>query len=406
MKLATTKPALLSLLAAAAGLAVSVCPNTATAAPGDIYVSVPPLITRVSADGTKTNITATVLTPTGEVADQLGNLYVADRLTNSIVKIDSDGNQTTVATGLNDPQDLALDASGNLYVANTGTNSVIKIGLNGQKTTVAAGINDPQGLAIDPTDNLYVSSAGANAIVKVNPNGQKTTLVSAGLNSPAGLALDAQGNLLVADSGSNTIVKVAPDGSTSTVASGTLHTPKDVAVDGAGNILVSDSGSGQILKVSPTGITKAVTSALTAPQQITLAPGLHELLNIATRGVVQTGDNVLIGGFVVRGDANASVGQTNILVRASGPSLAAAHVSGVLADPTLALYDSNGKLIASNDNWQDSQKAQIQSTGLQPKNPKESAIYATVADGSYTAIVRGVAGTTGVALVEVYKIEQ
>jgi len=78
----------------------------------------------------------------------------------------------------------------------------------------------------------------------------------------------------------------------------------------------------------------------------------------------------------------------------------------VLADPTLALYDSNGKLIASNDNWQDSQKAPIQSTGLQPKNPKESAIYATAADGSYTAIVRGAGGTTGVALVEVYKIEQ
>ncbi|MGH8164407.1 MAG: hypothetical protein ACREP1_08750, partial [Rhodanobacteraceae bacterium] len=346
-----------------------------------------------------------VLTPSGQVADQAGNLYVADILTNSVVKIDSDGNQTTVATGLNGPSALALDASGNLYIANSGTKSVIKIGADGQKTTVATGITNPQGLALDPMGNLYVSSGSGNAIVKINPNGTKSTFVSAGLNNPAGLAFDASGNLLVADSGSNTVVKVAPDGTTSTVASATLDTPKDLAVDGSGNIIVSDSGSGRILKISPNGTTKAITSALPAPQQLALAPGLHQLLDIATRGFVQTGDNVLIGGFIIRGDANASIGQTNILVRAIGPSLPASQVSDRLANPTLELHDGSGTLIASNDDWKDSQQSQIQATGLAPKNDRESAIYATVADGSYTAIVKGAGGTTGVALVEVYKIQ-
>jgi PKD repeat protein len=120
--------------------------------------------------------------------------------------------------------------------------------------------------------------------------------------------------------------------------------------------------------------------------------------NLSTRGFVETGDNILIGGFIT-GNRNNNI---NVLIRAMGPSLPAA-VPNRLSDPTLDLHDSNGTRIASNDNWQDSQQAVIEQTGIPPTNPLESAIHASLPPGGYTAIVRGV-NSTGNALVEVYNI--
>ena len=125
------------------------------------------------------------------------------------------------------------------------------------------------------------------------------------------------------------------------------------------------------------------------------------LANISTRGSVGTGDDVLIGGFILGPDGGAS---STILVRAIGPSLAAAQVAGPLEDPEIELYDSNGASIGFNDNWKDSQETQIEATGLAPQNDQESAILETLAAGPYTAIVRGVNMTSGVALVEIYKL--
>ncbi len=125
------------------------------------------------------------------------------------------------------------------------------------------------------------------------------------------------------------------------------------------------------------------------------------LANISTRGSVGTGDDVLIGGFILQPDGGVS---STILARAIGPSLAAAQVAGPLEDPEIELYDSNGASIAFNDNWKDSQETQIEATGLAPQNDQESAILKTLAAGPYTAIVRGVNMTSGVALVEIYKL--
>ncbi|HEY2103383.1 MAG TPA: DVUA0089 family protein [Chthoniobacterales bacterium] len=121
--------------------------------------------------------------------------------------------------------------------------------------------------------------------------------------------------------------------------------------------------------------------------------------NISTRGLVQTADSVMIGGFVV---ANQSA---KVIVRAIGPSLAQFNIPGVLHDPILFLYNDHGDLIFTNDNWQDTQKSDIEATPYAPTDPAESAILITLAQGSYTAIVRGVNGTTGVALVEVYELD-
>jgi hypothetical protein len=127
-----------------------------------------------------------------------------------------------------------------------------------------------------------------------------------------------------------------------------------------------------------------------------------QLGNISTRGFVEAGSNVMIGGFILGNGSGAST----ILVRAIGPSLAAFGLTDVLADPTLELHDENGALVMSNDNWQDTQATEIAATGIAPQDPLESAILATVPGTAHTAIVAGKDGGTGVALVEVYKITQ
>jgi arylsulfate sulfotransferase len=124
------------------------------------------------------------------------------------------------------------------------------------------------------------------------------------------------------------------------------------------------------------------------------------LENISTRGSVDTGDNVLISGFIV-GD----VGSATVIVRALGPSLASHGVSGALSDPILTIFDSTGAAIATNDNWQDNVNAiDIQKNGLAPPNPSESALVLHLPAGAYTAIVSGANGATGIGLAEVYTL--
>jgi fibronectin-binding autotransporter adhesin len=130
------------------------------------------------------------------------------------------------------------------------------------------------------------------------------------------------------------------------------------------------------------------------------------LANISTRGFIQTGDNVMIGGFIVVGNPS------KVLVRATGPSLIPFGISNALTNPRLELHDGNGTL-AANDDWQTTQvggiiatdqSAAIQSSGLAPSNPAESTIIATLAPGNYTAIAQGVNGGTGVGLIEVFAL--
>jgi plastocyanin len=134
-------------------------------------------------------------------------------------------------------------------------------------------------------------------------------------------------------------------------------------------------------------------------------PADSRLANISTRGLVQTGTNVMIGGFILGGGS----GNMNVIVRAIGPSLAAAGISGALADPTLELRDGNGALLRSNNNWKtrsdgSSQQAEIEATGVAPKNDLEAAIAASLPPGTFTAIVAGNNNTTGVGVVEVYRL--
>jgi hypothetical protein len=125
---------------------------------------------------------------------------------------------------------------------------------------------------------------------------------------------------------------------------------------------------------------------------------VSKLANISTRGFVLNGDNVMIGGFILGGGP----GNTNVVIRGIGPSLAAFGITNPLLDPMLELHDGNGTTIGSNDDWKSNQRA-IEATGLQPSNDAESAIaVSNLAPGGYTAVLRGKNGGIGVGVVEVY----
>ena len=155
------------------------------------------------------------------------------------------------------------------------------------------------------------------------------------------------------------------------------------------------------------------TTGVALAEVYDLSPDANSILgNISTRSFVQTGDNVMIGGFIVQGTH-----PKRVIVRAIGPELGAPpyNIPNALANPTLELHDGTGALIASNDNWRTTiiggiitsdQVRDILRSGHAPRDGRESAIIAELPAGNYTAIVRGVNDTTGVALVEVYDLDQ
>jgi hypothetical protein len=164
---------------------------------------------------------------------------------------------------------------------------------------------------------------------------------------------------------------------------------------------------------SYTAIVRGVnnTTGVALVEVYCLSPETNSILgNISARSFVQTGDNVMIGGFMVQGTE-----PKRVIIRAIGPELTQYGVPDALANPTLELHDGRGALIASNNNWASTiiggiitanQVRDIQNSGHAPGDPLDSAIIADLPAGSYTAIVRGVNNTTGVALVEVYDLDQ
>ena len=165
-----------------------------------------------------------------------------------------------------------------------------------------------------------------------------------------------------------------------------------------------DRESALIATLSPGNYTAVLESKTNVPgvalfELYDLDIGSSELINLSTRGRVGTGDAVVIGGFVIGGDQ-----PTKVLIRAIGPSLAQFGILHPLLDPVLELRGSTGSLIFSNDNWRTSQAQQIAQT-IPPTDNRESAIIVTLPPGGYTAIVRGKANSTGVAVVEVYSLQ-
>ena len=165
-------------------------------------------------------------------------------------------------------------------------------------------------------------------------------------------------------------------------------------VDAIMNANISD-----LYTIQPDDVAGAV-SLYGAPPSAPSPTGNARTLQISTRGSVGTGDNVMIGGFIIDGSTTKKV-----IIRAIGPSLGASGVAGALSNPTLELHDSTGASLQSNDDWRTNQEQEILASHLAPANDLESAIVADLAPGSYTAIVSGFGGGSGIALVEIYDLE-
>jgi hypothetical protein len=200
-----------------------------------------------------------------------------------------------------------------------------------------------------------------------------------------------------------------------TIIGGIITTDQVAAIRASGYAPTNEMESAMIVSLPPgnyTAIVRGINS--------TMGVGLVDLYdlsaisssilsNISTRSLVQTGDSVMIGGFIVEGTQTKRV-----ILRAIGPELTRYGIPNPLADPNLELHNSAGALIASNDNWMTTiiggiitadQVRDIMNSGLAPTNPSESAIIANLPPGNYTAIVRGKNIIVGVALVEVYDID-
>lgn len=249
-----------------------------------------------------------------------------------------------------------------------------------------------------------------------------STRMRVGLNDNALI-----GGFIVSGSEPKRVILRATGPSLAGAVAGVLVDPTLELRNGGGQMIASNDNwqsGGQSADISATGIAPsdwrepaliatlqpgsytAIVRGANNTEGVALVEGYEldststRLVNLSTRGRIGVGDEVLIGGMIVRGSAGK-----RMIARAIGPSLAGS-VSGALANPMLEMYNGSGTLIASNDDWGNSpQASEILATGVAPTNSRESAVVATLVPGSYTAIVRGVNGGTGVGLVEIYDLE-
>jgi hypothetical protein len=213
--------------------------------------------------------------------------------------------------------------------------------------------------------------------------------------------------------GSGAVIATNDDWQT-TIVGGVIGSSQVSDIQNSGHAPTAASESAIIANLPPgnyTAIVRGVnnTTGVALVEVYDLSPAASSSLgNISTRSFVQTGDNVMIGGFIVQG-----TGPKRVIIRAIGPELTQFGITNPLANPTLELHNGSGAAIATNDDWQttilggiitSSQVSDIQNSGHAPTAASESAIIANLQPGNYTAIVRGVSNTTGVALVEVYDL--
>jgi hypothetical protein len=402
------------LMAGAAALALFVLADSVRSAEGDLYVAdtLSGAIYNFTPGGVKNTFASGFSQPVALAFDNKGNLFVGNSgsgippMSSEIIKLTPAATQSTFAT-LASTQllGLAFDSVGNLFVS-TGVD-VLKFVSDGTQSTFASNVDGVWALAFDKLGNLYaaINASGANSIMKFAPDGSSSTFITfpGPGQSITAMAFDSDGNLFVQRGGS--ILKITSSGEQTTFAPGDFQSA--LAFDDEGNLFAGlnafSSNEAGIVKFAPDGTQTTFAFGPLFPTAIAFEPVTEKLRNISGRGLVGTGNDVLIGGFIVGGNTLAN---NAVVVRAIGPSLSQAGVSNPLADPILELHNASGAIIASNDDWQETQEAQITAAGLAPTDPKESAIYATLPAGNYTAVVRGAGDTTGTALVEVYSISQ
>jgi hypothetical protein len=347
------------------------------------------------------NTFVTISNPETMVFDPSGNLFVGSGKANSIKKITPSGVKTTFATGL-DVDGMAVDAFGNLFVSRKSESSnasdgvILKFTPDGKSSVFASNVSHPQGLAFDSSGNLYLAYPIRGSILKFTPNGKSITF-ALGLGHPHRLAFDAFGNLFVTDLAANSIFEISPSGVVSTVEAFPADTStgvvNDLAFDSLGNLFVTFADT---VVEFPGGVDVSETNIASVPGGAGgIAIGPPVTTNLSTRVSVQSGDGVAIAGFVISGSSPKQV-----LIRGLGASLSNFGIVNPLQDPTLDLHDSTGNTIATNDDWQTATNANQIPVAFQPADSHEPVILATLQPGSFTAILRGKNGGSGVGLIE------
>jgi hypothetical protein len=392
--------------------------NRASSAPGDLYVAEAAgggHVYRFTPTGDKSTFADALSQPVALAFDRAGNLFVGNSGAcgcipenpcecppATIVRISSDRVQTTFATlQMSQLLDIAFDGAGNLFVSTGPT--IVKIARDGTQSTFASDLEGAWGLAFDSLGNLVVGLHGS--IRKFAADSSSTLFATMPSFSFVTALAFGPGGYLFAQSG-DSIFKFAPDGSRTTFASG-YYSASSLTFDVAGNLFAGqdafNSGDPAIVKFTPAGTTTTFATGVLLPYDFAFEPVTEKIRNISARGLVAGGENTLIGGFIVGGSALAN---NAMVVRALGPSLSGAGVGNPLSDPVLELRDGSGALVVSNNDWQDTQKTQITASGLAPASPKESAIFATLPAGNYTAVVLSGDQKSGIAVVEAYSVNQ
>ncbi|MEO8440571.1 MAG: hypothetical protein ABI540_10170 [Spartobacteria bacterium] len=170
--------------------------------------------------------------------------------------------------------------------------------------------------------------------------------------------------------------------------------------DDAESAIVADLEPGAYTAIV-SGANDTTGIALVEAYDINDGTTASKFANISTRGFVEADPDVMIGGFILGGGG----GFSQVIVRGLGPSLAAFGVTDALSDPMLDLRDADGNLVASNDNWMDDPNMdQVVAHNLAPTDTNEAALYQVLPIGAYTAVLSGVGGATGIALVESYDV--
>jgi streptogramin lyase len=350
------------------------------------------------------NTFAGISNPETMVFDPSGNLFVSNGKANSIKKITPLGVKTTFATDL-DVDGMAVDAFGNLFVSRKSKNSnasdgvILKFTPDGRSSVFVSNISHPKGLAFDALGNLYLAYPDRDSILKFTPDGMRTTFAS-GIGHPNRLAFDAFGFLWVTDSGADALYAIAPSGVVFLIDNSDLDPEltglNDLAFDGAGNLFLTAGAS--VVEIDST-LTTLFTVAAVPGGAGGIAIEPPATTNLSTRVSVQSGNGIAIAGFIISGSS-----PKQILIRGLGASLSNFGIVNPLQDPGLDLHDSTGHTIATNDDWQTATNANQIPVDFRPADSHEPAILATLQPGSFTAILRGKNGGTGVSLIEMYDL--